>query len=264
MFDLRRENCLNTMSELQDDFIDLTVTSPPYDSVRDYKKDHTWNFDVFSEIAKELFRITKDGGIVTWVVADETKDFCESLTSFKQAIYFVEECGFKLLDTMIYGKNGGPPTYPGLMRYNPRFEYIFVLVKGRKPKVFNPLTRPNKDKYVGKLNTNNSQRKTNGDIRATPDYIIPTESKRDNVWFYDVGYKKISLDDIYKHPATMPEKLAQDLILSFSNENDIVFDPFLGSGTTAKMALINKRQFIGSEVNEEYFTIAKERLSKYA
>ena len=128
------ENCLDTMAMMPDGFVDLIVTSPPYDNLRDYKG---YSFQ-FEEIAKELFRVTKTGGVVVWIVADETKKFCESLSSFKQAIFFVEHCGFNLLDTMIYHKSNYAPAYPTLRRYANTFEYMFILSKG-KPKTFNPI-----------------------------------------------------------------------------------------------------------------------------
>jgi len=127
-------DCIDIMKTIPDNNIDLTVTSPPYDNLRDY---NGYTFD-FEGIAKELFRVTKDGGVVVWVVADQTSKFCESLSSFKQAIYFVEECGFNLLDTMIYHKSNYAPAYPTLRRYANTFEYMFVFSKG-KPSTFNPI-----------------------------------------------------------------------------------------------------------------------------
>ncbi|MBX6362096.1 MAG: site-specific DNA-methyltransferase [Acidobacterium ailaaui] len=248
-------DCVEGMRLLPDECIDLTVTSPPYDNLRTY---NGYSFD-FEQTAKELFRITKEGGVVVWVVGDETKDFCESLTSFKQAIYFVEKCGFKLLDTMIYKKNGAPATYPSLRRYGNLFEYMFVLSKGR-PKTFNPLKdRPNK--YYGKLNSGNTARQKDGSTKSTGSYIPNKFGMRFNIWEYNVGRNKDTSDKVaFKHPARFPELLAKDHILSWSNEGDIILDPFTGSGTTAKMALLNHRHFIGFEVSSEYVAIANQRI----
>jgi DNA modification methylase len=251
-----RMDCVEGMRLLPDESVDLTVTSPPYDNLRLY---NGYSFD-FEGVAKELYRVTKNGGVVVWVVADETKNFCESLTSFKQAIYFVEICGFKLLDTMIYKKKGAPSTYPTLRRYGNLFEYMFVLVKGEKPSTFNPI-RDRENKYYGKVNKGNTARQKDGSTRYTGEYVPKRFGMRFNVWEYDVGMNTDTKDKIaISHPARFPEKLAADHIISWSNPGEIVLDPFIGSGTTAKMALLNNRNFIGFEISEEYVRIANQRL----
>lgn len=251
------ENCIETMQRMPDAFVDLTVTSPPYDNLRDYKG---YSFP-FEEIAKELYRVTKDGGIVVWVVGDATNNFCESLSSFKQAIYFVEECGFNLLDTMIYEKANGPAPYPALKRYAPWFEYMFVFSKGR-PKTFNPIKDIPTKSGAGRLNASNTSRQADGSLVSTGSYITQAFRTRHNVWKYDVGNNKDTSDNVaMSHPARFPERLAQDHILSWSNEGDVVYDPFMGSGTTAKMSILNNRSWIGSEMSEEYCEIINQRLS---
>ena len=239
------ENCLDTMNRMEDSCIDLTVTSPPYDNLRDYKG---YTFD-FESIAKELFRVTKDGGVVVWVVGDTTKNFCESLSSFRQATYFVKECGFKLLDTMIYYKQNYAPAYPTLRRYANQFEYMFIFSKGR-PSTFNPV-------MVDKVENRNGWsgfRQKDGSVKRKIVKTIGDKKQASNVWSYPVGFKNLG------HPAVFPEQLANDHIISWSNENDIVYDPFMGSGTTAKMALKNKRKYIGSELSKEYCDIAEQRI----
>ncbi len=129
-------DCKEKMKELSDKSVDLTVTSPPYDDLREYGG-HSWGFE---GIAKELFRVTKDGGVVVWVVGDQTIDGSETCTSDRQKLYFKDVCGFNVHDTMIYVKNGFP--FPEATRYQPIFEYMFVLSKGR-PLTFNPITRKN-------------------------------------------------------------------------------------------------------------------------
>ena len=265
--EVRNENCLDTMKLIPDNFVDLTVTSPPYDDLRKYK-----GFTLpKTEIAKELFRVTKEGGVVVWIVNDKTKNYCESLTSFKTAIMFVEEVGFNLHDTMIYKRTCA---FPDVVRYYQDFEYMFVFSKG-KPKTFNPLKQlkskgtlkrhKDKDPSVGgerqtdgslkKQNDNSHKRKTEANKR---DYRI-----KSNVWEFQRGNMKSTKDKIaFKHPAIFPEQLANDHIISWSNENDIVYDPFMGSGTTAKMAKINNRNWIGSEISKEYCEIIHERLER--
>lgn len=237
-----------------DNFIDLTVTSPPYDNLRFYKG---YSFE-FENVAKELYRVTKNGGVVVWIVSDETKDFCESMTSFKQAMYF-KELGFKLLDTMIYYKQNYAPAYPTLRRYANQFEYMFVFVKGKKPNVFNPVQREKKD--IRKTHKASYRQKDGTLVHRTIDTSRETKDAS-NVWEYASGGNYSTKDKIaFQHPAILPEKLAEEHILSWSNEGDIILDPFMGSGTTAKMAALNNRKYIGFEISEEYCKITEERLN---
>jgi DNA modification methylase len=241
------ENCLDTMARMKDNFIDLTVTSPPYDNLRTY---NGYSFD-FESIAKELYRVTKEGGVVVWVVGDATIKGSETGTSFKQALFF-KECGFNLHDTMIYQKSTPPLTHN---RYEQNFEYMFVFSKG-KPNIFNGLREPKEYKD----NRKNKAFGKNKDDGIDFGYSKQTATRlKRNVWKYFAGggaNDKIAS----KHPAIFPEQLANDHIISWSNEGDIVYDPFIGSGTTAKMALLNNRRYIGSEISAEYCEIAEERI----
>lgn len=241
------ENCLETMAKMPDCFVDLTVTSPPYDNLRTY---NGYSFP-FEEIAKELYRVTKDGGVVVWVVNDATIKGSESGTSFRQALYF-KEIGFNLHDTMIWNK---PNSMPNVIktRYRSSFEYMFVFSKGT-PKTSNMITEP--CKYDGKL-----IKRTKGNKEAIgkdkSNLITKAEKIKSNVWDFIVAGTN------YGHPAIFPEQLANDHIISWSNEGDLVYDPFIGSGTTAKMAHLLKRLWVGSEISEEYVKIAQERLDPF-
>lgn len=241
------ENCLDTMGRMDDNSIDLTVTSPPYDNLRTY---NGYSFD-FESIAQELYRVTKEGGVVVWVVGDATIKGSETGTSFRQALYF-KECGFNLHDTMIYQKSTPPLTHN---RYEQNFEYMFVFSKG-KPNTFNGLREPKEYKD----NRKNKAFGKNKDDSIDFGYSKQNDTRlKRNVWKYFAGggaNDKIAS----KHPAIFPEQLANDHIISWSNEGDIVYDPFMGSGTTAKMALLNNRRYIGSELSEEYCKIAEERI----
>jgi len=244
------ENCLDTMAKMPDNFIDLTVTSPPYDNLRTYKG---YSFD-FENVAKELWRITKQGGVLVWVVGDATINGSESLTSFKQAIFFVESCGFNLHDTMIYQKNSYP--FPPSNRYFPVFEYMFVLSKGI-PKTTNLKTVPTIHKVGAK-----TTRQQDGSLEKMKYETGKDTRIKENVWIYECGSSKSTTDTIaFKHPAIFPEKLAEDHIVSWSNEGDLVLDPFMGNGTTAKMAKLNNRNYIGFEISKEYCDIAEQRLA---
>tara|TARA_R100001460_G_scaffold902_1_gene3851 strand:+ start:169 stop:999 length:831 start_codon:yes stop_codon:yes gene_type:complete len=261
------ENCLNTMARMQDGLIDLTVTSPPYDDVRTYK-----GFTLpLNEIAKELYRVTKDGGVVVWVVNDKTKNYCESLTSFKTAILFVEETGFNLHDTMIYKRTCA---FPDVVRYYQDFEYMFVFTKG-KPKTVN-LLRQLKTEGTLKRQKNKTgiggERQVDGSLKRidnTNAFERKERARKDNtrvksnVWELPRGNQNSTKDKIaFEHPAIFPEQLANDHIISWSKENDLVYDCFMGSGTTAKMAILNKRNYIGSEISKEYCDIAKQRIKE--
>ena len=247
------EDCLMTMAKMPNNFIDLTVTSPPYDGLRTY---NGYSFD-FESIAKELYRVTKEGGVVVWVVNDSTKKGSESLTSFKQAIYF-KEIGFNVHDTMIYKADKPPLTHN---RYEQQFEYMFVFSKG-EPNTFNPILKPCKHANTTRSGTTMRQDSDKLSNRSQSGNVKSHKIKG-NIWEYGVGNNKSTKDKIaFKHPAIFPEKLAKDHIISWSNENDIVYDCFGGSGTTAKMSKILNRKWIVSEVSEEYCDIIKERLSE--
>ena len=245
-------DCIEGMKLLDDNSIDLTVTSPPYDNLRKY---NGYSFD-FENTAKELFRVTKDGGVVVWIVGDSTINGNESCTSFKQSLYF-KEIGFNLHDTMIYQKDGCGACGSN-KSYIQSFEYMFILTK-KNIKTYNLLyDRPNK-KVVKNNITNGSRNKNKTKSRVDGKEF----GRRFNIWNYPTGNNTSSTDKIaFKHPAIFPEKLAEDHIISWSNEGDIILDCFMGSGTTAKMALLNKRNYIGFESSKEYCDIAEERINQ--
>lgn len=255
MIDLRLGDCFEVMKTISNESIDLTVTSPPYDNLRTY---NGYSFD-FENIAKELYRITKKGGIVVWVVGDQTIKGSESGTSFKQALYF-KEIGFNLHDTMIYQKNA--LSFPEINRYYPCFEYMFILSKG-KPKTTN-LIEDRININVGRKITS-TYRQPNGEMKIASNYgkIIKEKGVRFNIWKYDVGGFKSTSDIIaFKHPAIFPGKLVQDHIISWSNENDTILDCFMGSGTTGVACKNLNRNFIGIELDKQYFEIAQKRISE--
>ena len=247
------ENCLDTMARMPDNFIDLTVTSPPYDNLRDYKG---YSFD-FESIAKELFRVTKVGGVVVWVVGDATINGSETGTSFKQALYF-KECGFNIHDTMIY-KVLGTGAKGSNLSYWQSFEYMFILSKG-SPNTVNRIK--DKKNVAGTKCTSNKQSREGVKTRLHPinGTIVSEFGIRENVWEYASGNGH---SDYTGHPAPFPEKLAADHIHTWSNEGDLVYDCFGGSGTTAKMAHIHNRNWILSEISEEYTELAKKRIEPY-
>lgn len=241
-------DCVDFMKQIPDLCINLTVTSPPYDNLRNYEG---YSFDCVS-VARELYRVTQIGGVVVWVVGDATVDGSETGTSFKQAIMF-KEIGFNIHDTMIWKKQNAPLSHN---RYEQEFEYMFIFSKG-KPKTFNGI-KDKKNKHFGCLVGGTKRDVGSGELRPLSGHKkgskISEYGLRTNIWeIHNRGEKN-------GHPAIYPEQLAKDHIISWSNEGDIVLDPFIGSGTTALEAKKNNRHFYGSEISEKYCAIAKQRL----
>lgn len=250
------DDCLRVMPELATGSIDLTVTSPPYDNLRTYGKGFDANSFDWHPIIAELYRVTKQGGVVVWVVADATIKGSETGTSFRQALWAME-CGFNLHDTMIYQKSAVGACGSNYA-YWQAFEYMFVFSKDH-------LTTINRirDRHNSTAGTKRSvspknihMNKRGGNRRLT----IAEYGIRQNVWRYDVGSFAKS-DDSTSHPAPFPEALARDHILSWSNPGDTVLDPMMGSGTTGKMAIKLQRGFIGIELDRDYFEIAQQRIA---
>lgn len=236
-------DCVEGMRVLPRESVDLTVTSPPYDNLRTYNG-FTWDFEA---VAKELYRVTKQGGVVVWIVADATVKGSETGTSFRQALFF-KECGFNLHDTMIWRKPNAMPQVDKT-RYTQCFEYMFVFSKG-KPKTFNPIKIP--CKYAGRfLKTTNNNTES---IKSSHGGVVSKERTAFNVFDYVVAGTN------YGHPAIFPEKIASDHITTWSNEGDIILDPFMGSGTTAIACIKHHRNYIGFELSKEYCDIAEERI----
>lgn len=241
------------LKKLPDNYVDLTVTSPPYDNLRDYDG-YSFNFE---KIADELFKVTKEGGVVVWIIKDESKNHDESGTSFKHALYF-KEIGFKLYDTLIYNKE--KVTFPHKNMYYDSFEYMFVFSKG-KPKTVN-LLKDRKNNWGGSSSWGNvSQREKDGSLTKKGKRVIPEYGVRFNVWRYMSGYGHSTKDLFtFEHPATFPEALVRDHIMSWSNEGDLVLDPLCGSGTTLKMAKLLNRNYLGIEISEKYCKISEKRI----
>lgn len=242
------------MKGIADGSVDLTVTSPPYDNLRTYNGNNDlWGEHVWKDVLVNLYRVTKQGGVVVWVVGDATIKGSETGTSFKQALW-AKECGFNLHDTMIYLKPNFSAVGALVSRYAPVFEYMFVFTKGNI-KTFNPI-KDRKCKSVGKAKRG-TIRQRDGTTRpmSNQGWIQPSLGQRFNVW-------EIAPASVKGHPAPFPEVLARDHIISWSNEGDTVLDPFMGSGTTGVACINTKRKFIGIEMDNTYFEIAKERIGK--
>ena len=254
MYRLYQGDCLEVMKEIPDKFIDLTVTSPPYDNLRMYNGNNAlWGEHVWKRVLEQLFRVTKQGGCVVWIVNDATIQGSETGTSFKQALY-AKECGFNLHDTMIWQKPGFTAVGSLRTRYAQTFEYMLIFTKG-KIGAFNPIKdRENKTsgtKCRGDIRNPNGSWRSKSNIGK----LCAQFGQRFNVW-------NMSGDMANKtgHPAVFPLKLATDHIRSWSDPMCTVLDPFMGSGTTGVAARRLARYFIGIELDPGYFEIAKKRI----
>lgn len=241
-------DCCEVMGGIGDGSIDLTVTSPPYDSLRDYEG---LSFEKFVVCAEQLFRITADGGVVVWIVNDQTINGSETLSSFKQALHF-KNLGFNMHDTMIWVKDGGGAVGSNLA-YSQNIEYMFVLSKG-KPKSVNLIRDRRNKSYTGGIEPIVMKGRYGRGLEQRPPR---KEFSRRNNWWYYVPHKE---KETGSHPAPLPESIARDHIITWSNPNDLVFDPFMGSGTTGAAALRAGRRFFGIEIDKSYFGIAADRL----
>lgn len=245
-------DALSLLRALPSKSINLIVTSPPYDDLRTYGG--KWSFP-FEAIAQESYRVLVDGGVLVWIVGDATRDGCESLTSMRQALYFVDTVGFKMNDTMIYHRQG---RFPEVYRYWQDFEYMFVMTKGT-PKTFNPVQElaKNGGKKVSTERQQDGTLKYPKTIRETGD-----TKALSNVWYISRGDMMRDDPMRYEHPAAFPEELARRHIMTWTNPGDVVLDYFAGSGTTLKMARNLNRRYIGGDINRAYVDLARRRLAQ--
>lgn len=254
---LMHGDCLEKMKDIPAGSIDMVMTSPPYDNLREYGKDFTgWGEHIWKPVLDGVFRVLKDGGVCVWVVGDATIKGSETGTSFRQALYWME-IGGKLHDTMIWEKPTFTATGALVSRYAPVFEYMFILSKG-KPKTFNPI-KDRKNKSFGAVK-HGTVRHANGNMNdiSSKGKPIAEFGQRFNVWKMNTEN-----NNIFGHPAPFPLKLARDHIISWSNESDTILDPFMGSGTTGVACHELGRNFIGIELDEGYFKIAEDRIHEY-
>lgn len=247
-------DCLEILPRVADASVDLTVFSPPYDGIRDYNG--AWTLD-FHRLGAELLRATKDGGVCAVVIGDGTKNFAKSLTTFRLAVDWCDSVGWRMFETCIYERVGRPGAW-----WNQRFrvdhEYLLIFFKGARPKSFDKTHLMVPSKHAGKIYTGTDRLTNGGTRKIEPKAVNPTKC-RGTVWTYSASNSEGNRLKL-KHPATYPDKLAEDLIRCFSVPGDVVLDPFLGSGTTAVMATRWQRQFIGMDISADYAEIARERL----
>lgn len=250
------ENCLETMGRMASGSVDMIITSPPYDDLRNY---HGYQFP-FEQIALELTRVLKPGGVIVWVVGDAVQDGSETGTSFRQALYFKDTCGLNIHDTMIYEKNG--TAMPDVTRYLQVFEYMFVFSKGRPATVNFIEDRWNR--YRERWGEGKVVRNRDGELESRRAHVAPKYGRRFNIWRYNTGAGYGTKDEVaFEHPATFPEALASDHIRTWTNEGELVYDPMGGSGTVAKVCHILNRRWIMSEISPVYADLARRRLAPH-
>lgn len=249
-------DCLEGLKQLDSNSIDMVLTSPPYDNLRNYKNIvSVWGEHIWKPVLKELFRVIKQNSVAVWVVGDSTINGSESGTSFKQALY-AKEIGFNLHDTMIYQKETPIPQFKS-HRYTNSFDYMFIFSKGN-PTRGELIEIPTK--CEGRIDKNYRGQVTANELYIGKQIKIIKKTKlKSNIWTYS---QNNGIDRNINHKAQFPEQLANDHIISWSNEGDIILDPFMGSGTTAKMAKLNNRNFIGFEISKEYCDIANNRVNE--
>tara|TARA_B100000287_G_scaffold255328_2_gene240026 strand:+ start:612 stop:1526 length:915 start_codon:yes stop_codon:yes gene_type:complete len=250
-------NCVDELMKLEDESVDAFITSPPYDNLRDY---NGYSFP-FEAIARAMYQKLAKGGVIVWVVGDAVLKGSETGSSFRQAIFF-QELGLNIHDTMIYEKNGSSfPARRTGSRYSQVFEYMFVFSKG-KPKTAKLICdKPNKWSGYTSFGTSTNRNKDGELVKAKNRKPTPNFSPRHNVWKFNTGKKYTTNDDFaFDHPAMFPESLAEDHVMTWTEEGDFVVDPFVGAGTTTKMAAINGRRWLGIDISEEYVELAKKRM----
>lgn len=251
------ENCIDTLNRLPNNFIDLVITSPPYDNLRTYGNITDWSFDVFKDIANLLTSKLKQGGVIMWNVQDATINGSKTGTSFKQALYFME-CGLNLHDHLIWHKSGTP--FPSTIRYRQVWENMFVFSKG-KPNHFDPILKRNKT--GGDSRKKRRERNKDGELVMQEREIKINEwGIDDNVWYISNHFKSSDMERIKNHPAIMPVEMVKRHIQSWSKEGDLIYDPFSGSGTTSLIALQMNRKYLGSEINKEYYESSIKNIKK--
>lgn len=246
-------DCVEGMKRLPDNSVDLIVTSPPYDNLREY---NGYSFDLH-ETGKEIYRVLKEGGIAVVVIQDQTKDFAKSLTSFKVIIDWCDNIGFKLFETLIYRKHGTEGAW-WVKRFRVDHEYMPIFLKGKKPQYFDKEPVKIKSKHGGKVMTGSGNRKSNGETTDTVTRPINDTKCPGTVWDYLMAGDKNPLKR--KHPAVFPDKIPLDFIRVFCPPGGVVLDPFMGSGSTAVAAILTGRNYIGYDISSEYIEIANERI----
>lgn len=247
-------DCIEVLGGFPDGCIDLTVFSPPYDGIRDYNGE--WNLD-YHTLGERLLRVTKDGGIAAVVIGDGTKNFAKSLTTFRWAVDWVDRVGWRLFECCIYSRHGNPGAW-WTQRFRVDHEYVLLFLKGSRPRFFNKTPLMVASKHAGKIYSG-TDRLTNGGFKTIDPKAVNDTKCRGTIWNYATSNTEGNRTKL-EHPATFPDKLAEDLVLCFSDVGDVVLDPMCGSGTTPVVAARAKRRYVGIEISEKYHEVIRRRI----
>ena len=243
------------LSTLPENCIDMVVTSPPYDNLRDY---NGFQLDL-SGVGEQLFRVLKPGGIVAVIIQDSTQDGRKTLTSFRMIVNWCDTIGFGLFENCIYSRQGVEGAW-WKKRFRVDHEYIPLFIKGKRPAYFNKEELKIPSKHGGKTMTGAATRNKDGTQQKSRSVYINPMKCRGTIWNYPQCGDGSKLKHL--HPATFPNLLPYDLIQCFCPENGIVLDPFNGSGTTCVAAKSLNRQYIGVDCSQEYCDIAEKRIQQ--
>ncbi len=243
-------DCLELMKKIDPALVDLTVTSPPYNIGKEYEDPMPLEnyLDWCKDWTSEIHRVTKNQGAF-WLnigyleIPEKGKAVpIPYLLWDKTPFYFIQE--------VIWNYGAG---VAGRKFFSPRNEKLLWYVKDQENYVFN--LDDIRDKNVKYPN-----QKKNGKLKCNPLGKNPSD-----VWQIPKvtsGANRSSKERM-PHPAQFPIALIDRIVKASSNPNEIVLDPFLGSGTSAIVALSNGRKFVGFEINEKYCDLAVERIKQF-
>lgn len=242
------EDCFETLSGLQDESVDLIVSSPPYNIGKEYEKRSalTSYLGVQGTLFKELHRVLKTTGSIFWQVGVYTDGpFHYPLDIMTFPLFC--EAGFKPVNRIVWIRQHG---MHAKRKFSGRHETIMWYCKSQEYK-FNLDNVRVPQKYQGKT----SHREENyGELTCNPDGKNPGD-----IWaFRNVKHNH---EEQTIHPCQFPEDLIARIILASTDPGDVVYDPYMGSGTVAVVSRDYDRRFIGSETDESYFEVSTRRVS---
>ena len=248
-------DCLNLLGTLPPDSVDLTVTSPPYDDLRRYDTPAPLDLPA---LGRALLRVTRPGGVCAVVIQDASRRHAKSLSSFRLAVDWCDHAGWRLFECCLYVRHAAPGPW-WRTRFRVDHEYVLIFLKGDRPRTFHKEAL-----LVPTLHAGERVRRRPFARRGTPwgdppPAVQPLQC-RGTVWRYAASSAERNALKL-THPATMPDKLAGDLIRCFSDPGGLVLDPLMGSGTTVVMAARLGRAYVGMDASAAYARIARDRLA---
>ena len=258
-------DCLEKTKDIESNSIDMIFTSPPYaDRRKDTYGGKKANVYVkwFLPFVREFKRILKPSGSFFLNIKPHTENGGRSLYVFKLVIEIVENVNFKLIDEFCWTKNAFPGGYKG--KFKNALEPVYHFAKSKPSEIiFNPIAcgTPMKQESIARTYRKQCGAPSNGSRMTgmnTTNIRNLELARPSNV--ININNVSNQFTDKQKHPATFPTGLVEFFVKSFSSESSTVLDPFMGSGTTGVVCKNLNRNFIGIEIDKEYFEIAKQRI----